>query len=285
MSSSHRAAPLVGQGHVERHLGPRALFDADALELGRHRLVGPRDAEKRRPGDCDDRSMLHRRLPGAGAAAAGSFEGAPPGAPFDAEPLGGDSPGCGFAGAAAAAGAARLCEPGTNPAGRLCQPARVSSIARSSGMLPELGAPPSAAAQAPTEPVRRLFEEELNQGRWEVFEQVHTKDFVAHAGGRSFSAAEDLEAAKENRTGSPDARITLEHMFAEKDCVAVLYRVEGTHTGPWGGIPATGKRFSARGQVIFRLQDAKIAEEWGMPDMAALMRSLGVLPPASPRHL
>jgi hypothetical protein len=36
--------------------------------------------------------------------------------------------------------------------------------------------------------------------------------------------------------------VTVERLVAERNSVAALLRVEGTHRGPWKGIPPSGRR-------------------------------------------
>ncbi len=125
---------------------------------------------------------------------------------------------------------------------------------------------------------RRLFEEELSQGNWDVALEIHTPDFVAHAGTRTASLAEDIESAKDWRRAFPDLVVTVDQMVAEGDRVAVLWTGRGTNSGTGHGFPATGKSGQAGGITIFRFVDGRIAEEWGVIDQLGMLRQLGLLP-------
>jgi predicted ester cyclase len=48
----------------------------------------------------------------------------------------------------------------------------------------------------------------------------------------------------------------------------------GTHKGPFRGIAATNKAISFEGMVFWRIADGKIAERWGILDMAAAMKQI-----------
>jgi steroid delta-isomerase-like uncharacterized protein len=160
-----------------------------------------------------------------------------------------------------------------------------SGLLRQLGLLP--GAPPPATpAPAPgnVEAVRRLFDDGLTRGDWVAFEAVHSKDFVGHVADSSFSAGEDLASAKELRQRWPDLSFAIDRMLVEGDRVAVLYTGSATHARSEYGEAPTGKRWTARGLVIFRLSGGKIVEEWGMPDLAMIRRAAGVLA-GEPRHL
>lgn len=45
------------------------------------------------------------------------------------------------------------------------------------------------------------------------------------------------------------------------------------------GIPPTGKRVTWTEIAIFRLQEGKIVEGWGIADSLHLMQQLGAIPP------
>lgn len=127
--------------------------------------------------------------------------------------------------------------------------------------------------------VRRLFDEALSQGRWDVFLEIHDKDYVAHAGTRTGALAEDLASAKEWRQAFPDAVCTVDKLVAEGDLVAASWTCRGTNTGTGQGLPATGKAVAVSGITIFRVKDGKLAEEWGVVDMWGLLKQLGLAPP------
>lgn len=131
--------------------------------------------------------------------------------------------------------------------------------------------------------VRKVFEEGLTQGKWDVFLEIHTPDFVSHAGKRNASLAEDLESAKGWREAFPDLVMTVERMVAEADLVAVFFSGRGTNTGTGNGLPATGKHAEGTGMTIFRMVNGKIAEEWTVSDRLGLLRQLGLLPTATVR--
>jgi predicted ester cyclase len=139
--------------------------------------------------------------------------------------------------------------------------------------------PTAAAAASQTEhnkaTARRVYEEGLNQGRFEV---PYTPDFVGHGGGRTFTRDEGLAEARGFRAAFPDLAFTVDHAVAEGDLVAVRWTARGTNTGEGNGIPATGRRVQVSGTALFRFEDGAIAEEWTAGDTLGLMRQLGLLP-------
>ena len=141
----------------------------------------------------------------------------------------------------------------------------------------------SAAAQSDLQQnkaiARRLFEEALSQARWDVFLEIHAGDYVAHAGTRTATLAEDLASAKEWRQAFPDAVCTVNKFVAEGDLVTASWTCRGTNTGVGQGLPATGKSVAVSGMTIFRIKDGKLAEEWGVTDIWGLLRQLGLAAP------
>lgn len=122
---------------------------------------------------------------------------------------------------------------------------------------------------------RRVYEEGLNQGRFEV---PYSADFVGHGGRRTFTHADGMAEARGWREAFPDLTITVDKQVAERDLVAVRWTARGTNTGAGNGIPATGRAVQTTGTTLFRVEDGRIAEEWTCADSLGLMKQLGLLP-------
>lgn len=121
---------------------------------------------------------------------------------------------------------------------------------------------------------RRVYEEGLNQGRFEV---PYSADFVGHGGRNTFTHADGMAEAKGWREAFPDLKITVDKQVAERDLVAVRWTARGTNTGAGNGIPATGSTVQMSGTTLFRMSDGRIAEEWTCADSLGLMKQLGLL--------
>lgn len=126
---------------------------------------------------------------------------------------------------------------------------------------------------------RQFFEDVIGQGKLEKYSDSHTTDFVAHGSERDASLAEDMAAAREERTAMPDMQITVNRMVAENDLVAVHWTAWGTNTQPGMGLPATGKKIKVSGITIFRFKGGKICEEWSAWNMLAVLKQAGLFPP------
>lgn len=76
----------------------------------------------------------------------------------------------------------------------------------------------------------------------------------------------------------PDLHIAVEDLIAEGDKVVVRNTVTGTHTGgEYLGLPATGKSVSYNEIFVLRFEHGRIAETWGVVDVLAQMKQLGVV--------
>jgi len=76
----------------------------------------------------------------------------------------------------------------------------------------------------------------------------------------------------------PDAQFTNEHIFGEGDLVADHWHMEGTHGGPFMGIPPTGRHVHIQGIEVFRMAGGQIVERWAQIDNMGLLRQLGAIP-------
>ena len=121
---------------------------------------------------------------------------------------------------------------------------------------------------------RRVYEEGLNQGRFEV---PYSENFVGHGGNATFTHADGMAEAKGWRDAFPDLNITVEKQVAEQDLVAVHWTARGTNTGTGNGIPATGRAVEITGTTLFRMDEGRIAEEWTCANSLGLMKQLGML--------
>lgn len=79
--------------------------------------------------------------------------------------------------------------------------------------------------------------------------------------------------------GFPDVQATILDTIAEGDKVVLRASTEGTHTGPFLGIPPTGQHAKWSFIDIHRIADGKLVEHWVETDQMSLMQQLGLVPP------
>jgi steroid delta-isomerase-like uncharacterized protein len=75
----------------------------------------------------------------------------------------------------------------------------------------------------------------------------------------------------------PDLHVAVEDLIAEADKLVCRNVVTGTHQGEYLGLPPTGRSVTYNEIFIFRFEDGRIAETWGVVDVLAQLRQLGAI--------
>lgn len=135
--------------------------------------------------------------------------------------------------------------------------------------------------------VRRFFEEIWSTGDLSRRDAFLAAGYRGHIAGSTEPIDRDGWAAwfQGFRTAFPDARFIVEDMIGEGDRVAARLTMRGTHLGPLGGVPATGRSVVVSGMSIERIADGRIIEGWNENDGLGMLGQLGVLPPPPPSPL
>ena len=118
---------------------------------------------------------------------------------------------------------------------------------------------------------------------------ARTADYIAHAPDSIQAAALDSDAWLEFLgvflEGFPDLHLEVVDSSADEGMVAQRILFTGTHTGPFRGLPPTGRRVRFSGLEINRMVDGKIAEHWFQLDAVTLFEQLGLRVVPGPRLL
>jgi predicted ester cyclase len=115
--------------------------------------------------------------------------------------------------------------------------------------------------------VERLVEEGVNERRPEVLDEVASGPFAALA----------RRWVSPFRGAFPDFRMEIVKVVEERDTVVAHFRCSGTHLGEWLGVPPTGRRFEDVDEIyVFRVEDGKLADAYGVEDNLARLRQLGI---------
>ncbi len=124
----------------------------------------------------------------------------------------------------------------------------------------------------------RKWVESLNRGDVSGADLAFAHDCVIHITG---APAEDIDLAgfKQMLAGFiiafPDLHFTIEDQIIAGDKVAMRWVAMGTHTGPLGAAPPTGKRARIGGLLFDRVVDGRVVERWEQWDQPAMLRQLG----------
>jgi predicted ester cyclase len=76
----------------------------------------------------------------------------------------------------------------------------------------------------------------------------------------------------------PDMKLPLQDFVAEGEKVLVRLRVQGTHTGPFGDMAATGRKIDIGVLDLFQIRDGVLIEHWALLDNLGMLKQLGALP-------
>ncbi len=125
--------------------------------------------------------------------------------------------------------------------------------------------------------VRRFYDEVWSKGNLDAADDIFAADYVRHdlrPGNPLAGPAGQKKIAADFRAAFPDLRQTIDLVVAEGDMVVARWTMEGTNTGPWGGVPPTGKHAKIAGVNIFRIAHGKVVELWNHRDDLGMMQQL-----------
>ena len=105
-------------------------------------------------------------------------------------------------------------------------------------------------------------------------------DFVRHDAGLPFEVRGPAGVAQLHDVlmpAFPDMQLPLQDFVAEGEKVLVRLRVQGTHTGTFGDLAATGRKVDIGVLDLFQIRDDVIIEHWAMLDHRGMLKQLGVI--------
>jgi steroid delta-isomerase-like uncharacterized protein len=127
---------------------------------------------------------------------------------------------------------------------------------------------------------RRVAEEVINKGNFDLAAELFTSNYIDHAtppgippGIEGFTLFFTTF-----RTAFPDLHYTIDDTFAEGNKVVQRVTGSGTHRGEFQGMPATNKHATWNEIHIVRYDGDKIVEHWGVIDQLSMLQQLGVIP-------
>lgn len=138
-------------------------------------------------------------------------------------------------------------------------------------ILDSPGKPPSGVVVA--------FVDAVNRQDWRAVEALVATTFIRHsdAGGRIEGRDGLIAFLQGEYVTFPDAYERLEAIICEGNLVAARHLFTGTHGGPLGAHPPTGRRMRARYLAMYRVIDGKIAESWAEWDNLTGRTQLGLI--------
>ncbi|GAB2963417.1 ester cyclase [Amycolatopsis acidiphila] len=116
-----------------------------------------------------------------------------------------------------------------------------------------------------------------NDGDLTGLEALLAPDYRRHSRTGTADRREFLAALEATRVAFPDLRTHVEHLAEDGDLVAVNWRSEGTHLGPFHELPVTRRRITTSGMTFARFAGGQVQEEWVSWESGDLFANLGVV--------
>jgi steroid delta-isomerase-like uncharacterized protein len=145
------------------------------------------------------------------------------------------------------------------------------------GLMRQLGAIPAGRNLTPDENkalVHRFFDGIWNQSNSDLIDQYIAPDFVQHFPGAASGREGFRETVTQFHSAFGQMELVIQEEVTAADKVVHRWTWNCTHTGPFAGVPATGKKVSFTGMTIVRLSGGQIVEHWASVDVFRLMKQL-----------
>jgi predicted ester cyclase len=133
------------------------------------------------------------------------------------------------------------------------------------------------AAEANTALVHRYIADVWQNGNLAALDTYLALDYRRHVSPTAPPLTRDGQKQRLAgfRSAFPDLVLTLDEAMAEGDRVVFRSTMRGTHEGVFQGIPPTGVRVTVALLDMVRVQDGRIVDQWGGPDLFDLLRQVG----------
>lgn len=125
--------------------------------------------------------------------------------------------------------------------------------------------------------VRRFNKEFIEEGNLDSFKDLMDDEFINRTAMAGVDPGpEGMITVINNmlRTAFTDLTVTIYEQVAEGDLVTTRKAISGTHTGPFMGVPATGRPVTIHVMDMVRVKNGKYYEHWGINTMQVVLAQL-----------
>lgn len=126
---------------------------------------------------------------------------------------------------------------------------------------------------------QRIWIEGLNRGDVSAADRVFAADCTVHITGIAqpiHGVAAWKEVVAGLLTAFPDMQFTNEEHVTDGPRVAIRWHATGTHRGPLGPVPPTGRSVALDGLILDNLSGGKVVERWEQWDQSCMLQQLGL---------
>ena len=123
--------------------------------------------------------------------------------------------------------------------------------------------------------VLRFFREVMAGRNIDILDELAVDDYQDHVAfpGQG-QGREGLKRRVALILAAFQPRQELHDVLVDGDRVAVRWTLRGVHSGPFLGIPATGKPVQFDGVDLYAMSDARMAQHWNVVDLWAFYRQV-----------
>ena len=140
----------------------------------------------------------------------------------------------------------------------------------------------ATAQSSAADPLIAAFAKTLSAHDMAAFAALFADDYVNHQTSAAAPSPPAGVTAKQATVafftarlkGLPDLSVTVEASLANSDMAVASFVYSGTHQGVYLGVAPTGKSLRFTSCDIFRVRGGKIAEDWGMGDIAGTLAQM-----------
>ena len=130
--------------------------------------------------------------------------------------------------------------------------------------------------------IHKWFEDVWNQGREATIDEMCAPNAIGYGQVQHGAAINGPEHFKQFwrafRAAFSNIHIDIHDTVEQGDRVVIRWTMAMAHSGPFLGIPPTGKQVSVDGISIQRFAKGKIVEAWDKWDQLSLLVQLGAVP-------
>ena len=131
---------------------------------------------------------------------------------------------------------------------------------------------------------RRWYEEALDGADLSVLDEILSPDVVYHSGSLPPQNIDQIKNVilAPVLVGFPDVDYTVDQAITDDDFVVLIWNAEGTHSGEFQGVPATGKHVTWTGINAFRFECGTIVEAWAEFNALGRLQQMGAIATPAP---
>ena len=125
--------------------------------------------------------------------------------------------------------------------------------------------------------IRRVIDA-INNRNLASLDELIAPDFVYHTPTLQIQGLEAMkQGVLEELQSFPDLHVNIEDIMAEGEKVCVRLRETATHKAPFRGLAPTGKKLTYTVMTIWRIDEGRVVEGWGVYDQMDFFQQLGII--------